>query len=84
MPTAREILIAAIAKTCGIHPGGIADDQTLSDLGADSLEVVEITMEVEAALGTTTQLDAAFEGDTEPTIAQIVVAIDAAMENANA
>lgn len=79
MPTTREILTAAIAETLGIHPGGIADDQTLSDLGADSLEEVEITMEVEEALGTTTQLDAAFEGDTKPTVAQIVAAIDAMM-----
>lgn len=79
MPTTREILTAAIAETLCIIPGGIADDQTLSDLGADSLEVVEITMSVEDALGTTTQLAAAFEGDTEPTVAQIVSAIDAMM-----
>lgn len=79
MPTTREIVTAAIAATLGLVPSGIADNQTLSDLGADSLEAVEICMEVELALGTTTVLDDAFSTDPEPTVAQIVAAIDAMM-----
>ena len=79
MKTTREILIDAICESLGILPGGIADNQTLTDLGADSLDMVEITMLVELALNTTRQLDGAFDADSNPTVAQIVVAIDAMM-----
>jgi acyl carrier protein len=82
MTNTREILAAAIADSLGILPGGIADDQTLSDLGADSLSVVEIAMTVEDNLETTVDLLSAFETDNEPTVAQLAAAIDALIAGA--
>lgn len=72
--TTRAALITAIADALGIHPNGIADDQTLADLGADSLDMVEIAMAVESALDLTDHID----NDTMETgtIAQIIAAVD--------
>ena len=83
MTPTREILAAAIAGTLGILPGGIADDQTLSDLGASSLDVVAIAMLLEKNLETTVDLLAAFQTDNEPTVAQIAAAIDALIAGAS-
>jgi acyl carrier protein len=83
MTPTREILAAAIAGTLGILPGGIADDQTLSDLGASSLHVVAIAMQMEKNLKTTVDLLAAFQTDNEPTVAQIAAAIDALIAGAS-
>lgn len=75
----REALTAAIAETLGLHPNGIAGDQTLADLGADSLDMVEIAMAVEGALELENHIsDEAME---ESTIDQICVLIDAMKEN---
>lgn len=73
--TTRDALITATADALGIHPHGIADDQTLADLGADSLDMVEIAMDVETALG----LQDPINPDTmeTATIVQIVAAVDA-------
>lgn len=73
--TTRAALITATADALGIHPNGIADDQTLADLGADSLDMVEIAMAVESALDLQDHID----NDTmeTATIAQIVAAVDA-------
>lgn len=73
--TTRAALITAISEKLGLHPHGIADDQTLADLGADSLDMVEITMDVETAL----DLPDPINPDTmeTATIAQIVAAVDA-------
>jgi acyl carrier protein len=83
MTPTREILVAAIAKTLGIPPGGIADDQTLSDLGASSLDVVEIAMQLEKNLKTTVDLLAVFQTDNEPTVSEIAAAIDALIAGAS-
>lgn len=73
--TTRAALIAATADALGMHPNDIADDQTLADLGADSLDMVEIAMAVESAL----ELPEHIDNDTMETgtIAQIVAAVDA-------
>ena len=83
MTPTREILVAAIAGTLGILPGGIADDQTLSDLGADILHVVEIAMQLEKNLETTADLLAVFQTDYEPTVSEIAAAIDALIAGAS-
>ena len=48
--TTAETTRRIIAEQLGLVPGGIADTQTLADLGADSLDVVEIAFEIESAL----------------------------------
>lgn len=73
--TTRAAIIAATASRLGLHPGGIADDQTLANLGADSLNTVEIAMQIEATLNLSDPInqDILETG----TIAQIVAAVDA-------
>jgi acyl carrier protein len=83
MTPTREILVAAIAGTLGILPGGIADDQTLSDLGADTLHVFEIARLLGKNLKTTAHLLAAFQTDYEPTVSEIAAAIDALIAGAS-
>lgn len=75
--TTRDTLTRAIADTLGLHHGGdgISDDQTLADLGADSLDAVEIAMAVETALDLPEHIpDLAIETGT---VGQLVAAIDA-------
>lgn len=75
MPDTRTVLVTAIADALGLHPDGIADDQTLADLGADSLDMVEIVMEAEAALNLSDYIES--EVIETGTVAEIVAAIGA-------
>ncbi len=75
MPDPRTALVTAIADALGLHPGGIDDNQTLAELGADSLDMVEITMEIENALELADHIDP--EIIEIGTLAQIVTAVDA-------
>lgn len=43
----REQIVQIIAKTLKKSPESIKDNNTLSDLGADSLDLVEIIMNLE-------------------------------------
>lgn len=76
MTTTRITLIQTIAEVTGISAAEISPDHTLTSLGADSLDAVEIAMNMENKLNLTTQLDVVFEATPEPTIAQIAAAID--------
>lgn len=75
MTDTRTALVTAIADALGLHPDGIADNQTLAELGADSLDMVEITMNIENALELADHIDP--EIIEIGTLAQIVTAIDA-------
>lgn len=75
MPDTRTALVTAIVDALGLHPDGIADDQTLADLGADSLDMVEIVMEAEAALNLSDYIES--EVIETGTVAEIVAAIGA-------
>lgn len=50
MTDPRAILIDQIVYTLGIPPSTITDDHTLDNLGADSLDIVEIAMGIEDRL----------------------------------
>lgn len=46
----RNTVLNTVATTLGIDRSAIADSQTLADLGADSLEGIEISMQIEDTL----------------------------------
>ena len=43
----RDKVVATIATKLSIDPGTVKDDATLQDIGADSLDLVEIIMKLE-------------------------------------
>lgn len=80
MPDTRTALLTAIANTLDLRSDAIADDQTLDDLGADSLDMVEIAMETENALDMVDYIKP--EVIETGTVAQIIAAVDAMRGNA--
>lgn len=75
MTDPRAILIDQIVYTLGIPPSTITDDHTLDDLGADSLDAVEIAMGIEDRLDLPEHLPT--EVIESGTVAQIAAAADA-------
>lgn len=75
MPTTQDTIKAAIAKALGIHTDAIGEGDTLSDLGADSLDAVEIAMTIEDDLDLPEHLPT--EVIETGTLAQILAAADA-------
>lgn len=47
----RDKVVGIIATKLSIDPGTIKDDATLQDIGADSLDLVEIIMKLEELFG---------------------------------
>lgn len=68
MSDARKITLDALEDACGVVPDHV--DQTLSDLGLDSLDQVELLMELEVHLVDVVDGDFAFSG--AHTVQQII------------
>ena len=58
-----EKLVAFAAEHLELDPAEITPDSTFEDLGIDSLDIVEMVMELEGELG----VDLEVEGDGEET-----------------
>ena len=85
MTAILDTLKAAIAETLDITAAAIDPNDSLQDLGADSLDEVEIAMAVESALGLDTHIDGAFQptdNPRAPTISQIATAIETQISKA--
>lgn len=72
---AQEVY-AAIASQLGLSAAEVAACiGSIESLGADSLDIVEIVMEIEEALQveiSDNEVDATYEGDTLPTVPALV------------
>ncbi|TFL16407.1 acyl carrier protein [Jannaschia formosa] len=72
---ARDAVLEALVRVLDLHPEQLTDPdapidaQTLSDLNGDSLDAVEIVMDIEEQLGI--ELDDA-EIDDDTTVAQLI------------
>jgi len=73
--TPRETIITTIAQHLDKRADTITDTHTLADLGADSLDAVEIAMGIEDAFGLPEHMpDAVMETGT---VGEIVAAVEA-------
>lgn len=81
----RARLVASVAETLGVAPDRITDAATIyGDLGADSLDIVELLMTVEEAFGIELADATVDEVKTFGDLLRTVeAAMEAAMEAAN-
>lgn len=70
--TTRTTVITIIAAQTGIDADTLTDDTRLDALGIDSLDMVEIAMDLETALGITLP-DAGIPGET---VGDIIAAVE--------
>ena len=67
----QEKLIAMISEHLGCDPSEITGETTFDSLGVDSLDMVEIVMQIEDELGITIELDQKIE-----TVAELAAFIE--------
>jgi acyl carrier protein len=79
MPTVAEQVIAIIAQQAVLEPGDVRPEQTLADLGIDSLGLVESIFAIEEAFDISVPFNANAPGESEfdiSSVASIIRAVE--------